>query len=1766
MGGDRADRLLGLGRWAEARAAYEEYLARHPDDVDRRAGHGITLLATGDAAAAVQELSWVLERAPGQPDARYNRALAYAALGRDAEAVADLDLLIASQPEAWYLRSDRGGLLLRGGQVEEAVAELRKAVELAPEEPGPRLNLGSALLAAGEPVEAHEYLSQAAAERMPGAFTALRRARQQHLAQTDRNEVRMAVAKVVGASSAAEVAELAQAAPYLLSDGLLDGLEQVLQSHSDQMPANARLRLAELRRLAAGEESSAPSGATERGNYRRLADQQVLLYQRGDKEEAARMAPALVEMARGAFGPGSAEYGLQLANQATFERREALFREALDVLTRVAPGLVPGIVANYASTQPDPEAAALLESALRYLDDGVPQDAAARVCANLSARLLSMGQVQQAERVVRQALEGRRFSGPALADLLVARSEALFCQEASAESAKLCERALDLYREAFGDTHEKVAENLRSLGRIHAEIGRTEPAERWLVRAAEVWRQLDDPLQLALTQGDLATLYAETGAGAAARQVAAEALRTLHPLRALADPNEAEVLYRIRDAYRELDDLPGELAVQLRLTELVPQGTELNNLGDVYYRSSRYAEAAHWYAEALSRAGPDTAFLARHNLANALYELGRVEEGIAQHEQALDDMRAALPASDPRLLHTLIDLAGTFADIGQPGRAAELIAEARPHLGGTPVLHAKAAALAGELNLDPQGLGSAAEQYALLAQQARQARARQAYPEAERLIGQALEIVAGAYGPRHPEVAGLKLFLAAVRRDSGAVRGVEELIREALGIQEESLAPGDPMLITSRIQLGTLLADTYRDEEASELLTSVVEHTGGTQLGRVLTALGLIAERRGEFAAAERHLRRALDLAEEPDNQLTARKNLVMLLIAERRLAEADELARQTLEKAVEWFGASDPRIGRALLIYVKAVREQGHFTDGEQLARRALTLLSQAYPDDHPDVADAANELGLALSGQGKLAEAEPWFQRATVAVQGNLERETTMLVNQASVATELGDFDRAIRLVTKAAGLLEAALGTSAPQYGRALAHLGRLELSQGKPTAADTLTKAYRILEAAPGEQASLAEPLSDLASLYIRIGARDTAMAFAERALAITRDAYGPDHPALAPYLAALARGKAFAGELDLAGHLFQASLACRPDATENMRALAYFQAARGERDAALGTLEQLVEREDEMLAELTSSGASEQRRRAFFARLWTTVDAYLTLATPDDGRRAWELVVRRLGLEAEYLRSERAAALRGSGGRILRELGTVRAELARAVITGDTAKAEPLRGRRDELEKLLAGYLTAGVEAPDAKTVAAALPAGTTLVTYVLNEQVDFANAALGKAPAARDGILARPVTRYLAFVVTAGQARLVDLGPAEPVEANLAQLRELVIPGLRPNQALERDLAGGDLREQLIGPLRLQDKNLLIVAGGGLGLLPFQLLPLKSTGRLIDDYTISYLSAPRDLACWAKPPRRRAGPPLVIADPDYDLGSDQRGTAVARLPGTAQEGAGVASLLGTKALTGADAVKISVTAARSPVVVHLATHGFFLPGPEPAPASNYYKIGYAVTVPGEGVFLAGAEPATQPDLTPAGLPRADADPMLRSAVALAGINTWLSGSAPLPGAGIGMLTADEVCTLDLRDTQLVVLSACETGLGDHRKNEGLVGLRWAFAVAGARALVTSLWQVPDQATAELMKEFYAHVTKGVNIPHAIRAAQLACRDRHPDPYYWSAFVVHGDPAATISQYRPIPRLRSRVDLRHPQFRTAPPRGSPRYERWAARPS
>src|SRR5262249_42031805 len=141
-------------------------------------------------------------------------------------------------------------------------------------------------------------------------------------------------------------------------------------------------------------------------------------------------------------------------------------------------------------------------------------------------------------------------------------------------------------------------------------------------------------------------------------------------------------------------------------------------------------------------------------------------------------------------------------------------------------------------------------------------------------------------------------------------------------------------------------------------------------------------------------------------------------------------------------------------------------------------------------------------------------------------------------------------------------------------------------------------------------------------------------------------------------------------------------------------------------------------------------------------------------------------------------------------------------------------------------------------------------------------------------------------------------------------------------------------------------------------------------------------------------------------------------------------------------------------------------------------------------------------------------------------------VALAGGNAFLRGGAPPEGAEDGLLTAADVAGMDLLGTELVVLSACETGLGAVHASEGVFGLRRSFIVAGAKTLVMSLWKVPDKQTQQLMVDFYRRLLAGTPRAQALREAQNELRKTHPHPFYWGAFICQGEPGPL----RPQPEL------------------------------
>jgi CHAT domain-containing protein/TPR repeat protein len=356
-------------------------------------------------------------------------------------------------------------------------------------------------------------------------------------------------------------------------------------------------------------------------------------------------------------------------------------------------------------------------------------------------------------------------------------------------------------------------------------------------------------------------------------------------------------------------------------------------------------------------------------------------------------------------------------------------------------------------------------------------------------------------------------------------------------------------------------------------------------------------------------------------------------------------------------------------------------------------------------------------------------------------------------------------------------------------------------------------------------------------------------------------------------------------------------------------------------------------------------------------------------------------------------------------------------------------------------------------------------------------------------------------THLAAYTLTAdGEIQGKDLGPLSEIEPLIHQFRQTLS---------DEDAAA--LYQVLIAPI-LSDPgslaHLFISPDGILSVLPFEALQDEEGRVLIDTLPVSYLSTGRDLVRLSHESEAETGRPVVLASPVYAAteaiarrsnpasqrligdpvdGEDPSFEASPLtlddiiqghwdpLPGTAEEAQTIESVFpDAEVLTETEATAEALRAVDSPRFLHIATHGFSV--------------------------------ADNPDT-----PRDD-NPMLRSGLVLSGEE------------GASLFLASEIAALDLDGTELVVLSACESGLGDAVNGEGVFGMRRALVLAGARSQVMSLWPVDDPATAEFMKGFYGRYAQGASASEALRQTKLEMKssEHYGETRYWAPFVLAGD--------------------------------------------
>jgi CHAT domain-containing protein/Tfp pilus assembly protein PilF len=810
-----------------------------------------------------------------------------------------------------------------------------------------------------------------------------------------------------------------------------------------------------------------------------------------------------------------------------------------------------------------------------------------------------------------------------------------------------------------------------------------------------------------------------------------------------------------------------------------------------------------------------------------------------------------------------------------------------------------------------------------------------------------------------------------------------------------------------------------------------------------------------------------------------------------------------------------------------------GQYAKAEPFYRRALEIREARLGKDHPDVAHSLNNLAVLYMAMGQFAKSEPLYRRSLEIREARLGKDhpevARSLFNLALLNELMGQSAKSEPLYGRSLEIREAKLGKDHPDVAESLTNLARLYSRMGQTAKAEPLhRRSLEIREAKLGkDHPDVAQSLTNLAGLYMAMGQSAKAEPLYRRSLEIREASLGNDHPDVAISLNHLAFLQAATGQWEEAAILVDRQ---RRSTTHHVSQVLPILAAP----------EQLkfLALHDHSLSNALSLGLARRGDSATVLR-----------------SAAWLLNAKGMAQQALSQRTllERDAVDPGRR-KIVSELASVRqqqAALALAVPqTGQEAERfrqlRELAERQQQLEQQLvqAGGLPPARDWVELNQVRSALAGDAVLVEIARFEVANF-NWKKGE-----NSYLSARYAVWLIPPADQGDVKIIDLGEAdkldEAVRAVRVKLRETQNPDPSKNPILQQGepAAEKDLQESLQALARMvlhpvlaeagQAKHLVLSPDGALWLAPWAALPTTDGKYAIETFTIGHVISGRDLL--TKPVRGKQEPPMVLADPDFDLGlSDARVAAaellgrklpksefrgmttsstlprVERLPGTAREAHAITPTLekytGEKpwVYLGKNALEAVAKDFHSPQVVVLATHGFFLEDQETKTSATPGQEDKDALLTKDGKLLE--------------------NPLLRCGLLLAGCNDREGQRGPDDEDGI--LTGLEIVGCDLRGTQLVVLSACETGIGDVKNGEGVAGLRQAFQLAGAQSVVATLWQIPDKDSARLMSDFFERLAAGQSRPVALREAQLArikarrARDGAAHPLYWAAYTLTG---------------------------------------------
>ncbi len=792
-----------------------------------------------------------------------------------------------------------------------------------------------------------------------------------------------------------------------------------------------------------------------------------------------------------------------------------------------------------------------------------------------------------------------------------------------------------------------------------------------------------------------------------------------------------------------------------------------------------------------------------------------------------------------------------------------------------------------------------------------------------------------------------------------------------------------------------------------------------------------------------------------------------------------------------------------------------GRYYEAEEMNSRALDLREELK--DPGPLGASCNNMGVLYKETARYAAADSLLNKALTLTAGSRGKNSTayavILNNLAVLNQQLGKYEKAEKLMDQALAVAQENIGSKSPNFVRMKVNLAMLYEAQGKREEAEKI-----FLEAMAVKRRRLGAKHPDyavmeqnLAGLYLANGQYDKVEDLLKSALKIFDKKFGTSHPSYAGALADLGRYHLFMEqpekarpEIDKAYAVLEESL------PEHHPRLAALQEARAILEWEEGNYEKAFEGYrnvlDEYIAQIDRyfPALSEYGQAAFWHTVSPRFERFFNFSL-EAGDKVPEMPVAfynyRIATKALLLNTSsrmRNSILQGTDKELKdlysrwldmkQYLGTVYS-MTNEEIQKNGINVDSLENVTENLEKKLAarsGLFGKGGEKEKAgfSQVRQSLGAGEAVVELVRLTGYDHYR---------RD-----TTVRYLALVVTKDRDRPLIV----PIPGGNDLEREK-IAGYR--QAMQQARKKVPFADVFWTPVedRVGDRQVLYISPDGIyNFVNINTLQFDDGSFVMDKHEISYLTNTRDILTLKQKNAKSSRHTAVLAgNPQYDLGLDwdrMKEMPLPALPATETEVKKVNGILKTHGWKTTlylqkEATEEHIRHVRRPELLHLATHGYFLPDIPPST---------------EKIF--GIEPQ-----------RAVANPLLRSGLLFTGADRTIQNldSLSAEGQDDGILNAYEASMMDLSGTDMVVLSACETGLGEVRNGEGVYGLQRSFQLAGATSVMISLWQVSDEVTQKLMSLFYNYWLQSGDKQKAFLQAQRAIKKEYPAPFFWGAFIL-----------------------------------------------